>query len=92
VHENVFSIVCACAETADQGHKNEEEIVFSLVCACAETADQGHKNEEEIVISIVCACAETADQGLKTGRRNSVLHRVSLRRKQLIKVSKTKKK
>jgi hypothetical protein len=43
VHENVFSIVCACAETAEQGHKNEEEIVFSIVCACAETADQGLK-------------------------------------------------
>jgi hypothetical protein len=29
--EIVFSIVCACAETADQGLKNEEETVFSIV-------------------------------------------------------------
>ncbi len=57
--------MCACAKTADQGHKNEEEIVFSIVCACAETADQGLKKGRRMFFSIVCACAETADQGLK---------------------------
>jgi hypothetical protein len=42
----------------------------------------------KMIFSIECACAETADQGVIN--EDDLLHRVRLRRKQLIKVSKTK--
>ncbi len=112
VHENVFSIVCACAENS--WSRSQKRRWSSPSCAPAQTQQiKVLKRRRNSVLHRVHLRRNSWSRSQKR-RRNSVLHRVHLRRhsrsrsqkrkkkqcspscapaqKQLIKVSKTKKK